>query len=447
MGTATHEYGHFALCHLVREHGAYEPADFVLTLETVSQGDPDPPDETRVTNEVFADFFAVQVANAPDYFEVVGKDTLPSGRVVVGLPGADQNMFAFPTVNTPSALSYGAVGRLATLIQDAFDGNFSRDFCPNSGDGWTEILPFTSGTTNVIVPSLLPNGLRRRSVGHNDEEQAALSGFYIGDMVRRMVEINNVTPYRYQVLETAVAQTVRDELNWCQACLVLAPHFSPGGKNVREQIEQCVKQDLLPECPEGTVELGNPSCGSLRDRLGDPQMDPLLRDAFTCDPCPEGQVMRSDGHCGRCPIDVVLDVASEGLWTCDEVALNEVSNPGDLCPNVFVIEVLDPNHELASLSVELGVSPSLPEESCSEARFSGDFGRNYQGPLAPLVDMIAFQKRATFTVCDPEAEFCGDEGCLIEAQSFQDPGARSLLTVQSVHGPLTVRGIGECIID
>lgn len=57
-GVMAHEYGHFALCAMVRENGEGALEKAQLTFDTVAAGygDPTPDKEVRVVNEAFADF-------------------------------------------------------------------------------------------------------------------------------------------------------------------------------------------------------------------------------------------------------------------------------------------------------------------------------------------------------------------------------------------------------
>src|SRR5690606_21117598 len=103
-GLATHEYGHFVACHLARRYGWGELDDLILTVETVAagSGNPDPDEETRLVNEVLADFFAGQVSGGTNYYQFaggIGSPRLTGGFATVGgmlsitTPGLDDNQY------------------------------------------------------------------------------------------------------------------------------------------------------------------------------------------------------------------------------------------------------------------------------------------------------------------------------------------------------------------
>src|SRR5690606_2056932 len=125
-GLVSHEYGHFALCSLANEHSGKVFTDVVMTLDTIAAGpgNPGPDDQARVMNEAFADFFSGQVAGATSYFVPPGSNDHETEderakregmAVSVAPPGLDYNFFS-------QADGADAIGRLATMYQDLFDG-------------------------------------------------------------------------------------------------------------------------------------------------------------------------------------------------------------------------------------------------------------------------------------------------------------------------------------
>lgn len=345
-GLGTHEYGHFVACHLARRYGWGELDDLVLTLETVlaGQGTPDPNEEARLVNEALADFFAGQVANASDYYPFNGGAPKPGvssgtrGETSVLAPGLDDNQFLATTGRQ-------AIGRLATLLQDVYDGQANGVLGPTNGDAW-------AGT-----PPSIPISYSVRADGDTDLENVALGGSDIGRFYYQMPNNFVIDLYRVENVEKAAARLLTERTNWCQKCILMAPHFTDlSGATVRQHIDTCLTDPVVS------------------DRVGTPPLEIRRRDAATCSLCPLGQGMGDNGGCVECPVDMTYVWGVDGGGTCSHVDLAQADvapSPTDFCPDTFVVELDNTTAMDPALTANVGADPELEGFECTLTHVSG----------------------------------------------------------------------------
>lgn len=373
-GLATHEYGHFIACHLARRYGWSELDDLALTVETFqAEQDPDPGEDTRVVNEVFADFFAGQIAGGTDYYPFDGglgrlASTPPrtlslfTGMVSAQPPGLDDNQYQRTDGDA-------AIGRLATLLQDAFDGHPKGSLAPSSGDAWEIVGPAPPGSPSPIVI-----GASARTNGDTDFEQVALGGADIG----RFFHLNNrddikAEVYREATVERALAALLDERTTWCQKCLVMGPHLVPTGVTPPTTaggiIDLCVNEAAVAE------------------KVGLPPSRVQQRDAATCEPCPQGQGMGPSGMCENCPADVSLTWGVDVGGSCesDEVIDQALvpPDPNDSCPDTFVVELDNSVSATPATLARIGGSPDYEDGECFLTRVSGtaQYGTGTPAPV------------------------------------------------------------------
>lgn len=342
-GVIGHEYGHYALCSLVREPSDVNASeDFlssaVLTFDTIENGDDlQLDDEARLINEAFADFYAGQVANGTNYFSVGGQEE-GYVNIAVGPPAMDANI-STDNVNagSPAGQARGRreIGRLATLLQDVYDGHRGRTGLPNDGDFWVPVPGRPAGATVDVITR--NTGSR---YGDTDAEDVSLGGADILRFVQQFSGARNlVGSYRTDAFEKGIAATLKESVSWCRACRVMAPHFKNlSAANTRAIMETCVTEADL------TAALGSPPGGDF-SRL----------DAFSCAECPPGQGMGSSGTCSPCSTDVTIDWSLDAK-DCRRETVQSQTVGGDLCPSTLVVEVVNASGTYPLQSV--GQSPS-----------------------------------------------------------------------------------------
>jgi len=365
-GLGTHEYGHFIACHLARRNHWDDLDDLVLTFETFQAGqDPDPGEDTRVVNEAFADFFTGQIAGGTDYYHFAGGLGRPlndgsgnlaaeGGMVSVASPGLDDNQY-WATRNGREA-----IGRLVTLLQDAFDGHPKGTLAPSSGDAWEIIGTNPSSTISTVVI-----GPSARSDGDTDLEQVALSGkdinrfFWLSHRARR-------NPYRETTVEQALADLLTERENWCQKCLVMAPHLAEHvmsrPTSVDGFIDMCLDEPAVAE------------------RVGPPPAGIYQYNTATCLPCQQGHGMDSAGACAPCPVDLSLTWGVDIGGACTESWIEQATatpTPNDICPYTFVVEIDNSTSATPALAARVGAS-TLPTGECALTTVGGtaQFGAN-----------------------------------------------------------------------
>jgi hypothetical protein len=143
-GVAVHEYGHAVMCELLQKQGpeAFQIAWTQVILQSATQG---AGDSASYLNEAFADFLTAQVLGGTNYFTTPGSVRSESVEYCpAGGSCLERNYDASDTSglsrDADEAAFQAQVRRVATLLQDAFDGQ-SGTGAPNDASHWQ-----TSGT-------------------------------------------------------------------------------------------------------------------------------------------------------------------------------------------------------------------------------------------------------------------------------------------------------------
>ena len=248
-GIASHEYGHFAMCSLLSDE---DPTKMVnipsLIVQRVIDGTyGDATDEAAYIMEGWADFFAGQLVSGANYFDMeneIGDDTSMTYCKGDGKgPCWDWNY-----VDDMDATSAGGVGsfgflhqvrRVATTLQDAFDGHpFGTDM-PGQGDFWTQAQAGINYVTLVVQghPSYLTEAASHNGDAH--DELIALPGSDLRTLIHNWTHAIGWGEGLIWAVDQAqffgaLNQTIRNErlappvfnYNWCDVCKMFAQHDS-----------------------------------------------------------------------------------------------------------------------------------------------------------------------------------------------------------------------------
>jgi hypothetical protein len=222
-GLVSHEYGHFALCSMMYAEGfgnitvGYTDA----ILERISNGgNPTPNNEAAYINEGFADFMAGQLVGGVGYFmppntrvslgtnycSASSNDCL---EVNCGPPGAPNECRS----SRPSETDFDRqVGRITTLLHDAFDGRPSLPplNAPGNGDVWTW------DSSNLLGYSSVRNG-------SNSDERVALPGASISRTIKHWDRRGS--KLTQDTFLGGLSDAMEEAgVNWCDRCRVFALH-------------------------------------------------------------------------------------------------------------------------------------------------------------------------------------------------------------------------------
>jgi len=315
----SHEYGHFIFCSMLNERNSRAVDNIIWTTVFAGQDQRVP---TRYMNEAFADYITGQVAGGADY------GWLPSNTTDYCRPDTqpcwDANL---NTVETDEA-GNASIGRIATLVHDAFDGHGNRfGAVPGDGDVWNSssgsLTLSSSGygnTDGALERVSLPGSSLRTFTGYLADGLAPLG-------IGATIDDNKIYG--------ALNRTMQDAgVGWCDRCRVLALH-EPGASptTIHALWETC-------------------AAGGLSGNAVGPAPEASLRlDANTCAACPAGSTSDANGACQpclgtvvgnvclQCASDVVLDGAADAFG--DKQFATTFSAPGDNCPTVFWAEILN----------------------------------------------------------------------------------------------------------
>ena len=204
-GVPTHEYGHFVLCDMLYEEGAYV-STWVPMLLQFAQGRNDTASQL---NEAFADFISSQVTGSVNYFQT------SAGPPVTGnADGFGQQWYCDPAsslcvddnIGGPTVSALAPLGQVATAaeiigasaidplflqrsarmmttIADAFDGQLTGGNVPGNGAAWTFMTP-----NNFVAPVVDSVPLRDESVTLAAKPSLRGSGFGLHQIVRAFTE-------------------------------------------------------------------------------------------------------------------------------------------------------------------------------------------------------------------------------------------------------------------
>lgn len=343
----SHEYGHYLFCNLLHEEDKQAVSHVVWS--TIKEGD-DTRLSIRYLNEAVADYFAGQVAGGLDY-------RWANRARVVDMSVTDQQFCADPsTIQTslspPMSLPAGtltcfeennnskddpsnsadddenlSVGRIATLLHDAFDGHRAERgaHVPNDADSWRLSQVDTDASGNPIYGLPLIYSPVAYQDQDSDLERVALSGpawKMFADVITNDLGAwgggDEVDDKRIFLALDFAMRT--EDVTWCDRCRVFALH-SPGFSStvVREMFEQCVND------------------ADIATAMGAPPFPVEVLNADSCLPC-DGPP-QPDGTCaGECSVDRVLEAGELGEG---QSVYSGISEPGDTCPQTFVVEVVN----------------------------------------------------------------------------------------------------------
>ena len=372
----SHEYGHYLFCSML--HAENDDAVDHIVWSTIGLGD-DQSVPLRYINEAFADFFAGQVAGGADYGWLPEDNSHAvegsNARYCIPKSDASGRKPCFDLNLRDSAVSEKgdeSIGRIVTLLHDAFDGR-TRELTsntPGDADNWTNLTP--AGTPT-------PNGrLILEPVGYGNIdgsfERVALPASSLVRIAEEMAQglgpFGTGSSFSSEKMYRSVGRAMASEgYNWCERCRVLALH-SPGllsrddatiMSDLPKLFEHCVFDALVSEALEG----------------GEPDLYGRM-DAETCTACPAGQIADKTGvcvpcgftvhqnSCDVCVADVVLDGSTMALSS--QVFDTTFAAPGDLCPEFFWVELRNPQAIFSrggSLSATVAPEP-LSAQACEQ---------------------------------------------------------------------------------
>lgn len=422
---ATHEYGHFLFCSLAHERNA-SALDYII-WQTILH--PNRHDPVRYINEGFADFFAGQVAGGADYAwiqqpRIVAPNTT---EVVPGVtpnrhcrtrrppvwpsdPGDSEGPLCFDAnldgrnmfndANFPTGTEQ--IGRVVTLIHDAFDGNpaFERQgYLPGNADAWDYVqLEYANPDTRQFVLST-PTYASTDS----DLEHVFLPGEAIRDFVGNLAEgLRDFSPPEsFGVgeplddlkLYRALSDTMTTYgMNWCERCRVLGLHDYKQGN-------QAKLRDVFTSC------INNYSA----ELRGYPPVSLITLDEETCGACPPGMYADENQECvNGCPSDYVLDGASLGVETTSTIHLSNSALSFDPCPETFVLRVINFSSIPTDQSTSFTVRPTVQNAANCTVPFTLNRTLTRNGTVGSLE---TYQGTGSYVECLPtDPEECLETG-------------------------------------
>lgn len=202
-GVFSHEYGHLALCSMIDAAGseAYEGA----VAARLFKGS-DPGNEAGYLNEAWADFLASQFVGGVNYFALPGQVQIGSMAYSAGFgPDMDTNV-------TDTSVFGKQVGRLATMISDAFDREPPYTSGFHSGTPWGRVgtsFPFWSSPWNRTTLA---------------DEAIGFSAGMVSDLIGKSVAGGSLSEGG---LVNAMDQLAASSWDECQRCELYAAH-QPG---------------------------------------------------------------------------------------------------------------------------------------------------------------------------------------------------------------------------
>lgn len=223
-GVGVHEYGHAAMCDIMRSidhEKASQAWTQVMTASVANNSDPQ--SQPRVLAEAFADFVALQVVGGTNYF--AGANTEAS----LGMhycKGDSTNVTDCVETNSMRCVGPGCVLAdnvrwAASVLQDAFDrfpaagpANPPRDQ-PNDGSHWQLV-------NNALVPHHAAN-----QVSSTDSDTIELPGPSVRTLIDRWFYFSG--DFSYQSFFGGLAQTIAASgASRTAACAMFKAH-EPGG--------------------------------------------------------------------------------------------------------------------------------------------------------------------------------------------------------------------------
>lgn len=452
-GVMVHEYGHYALCGIIDQYAESPTLTFTSLLSDIaSEGaDPEPEDTSRIIHEAFADFIAGQVVGASDYFPLGNSVSVGGMASYCNGSGSncwDQNLFLQATGNQ-------SIGRLATLLHDAFDGHAKGDLAPTNGDIW-------SGGISSLA-------LATTGYGDAADEEVVLGGPRLNDVIDLFLVENLLQStrddglldfsFRMPALETALGSVVLLEHNWCQACDLFLPHFtstasltpyqrwegcrdearivnaigSPPISDVRLDVRDCtpcgpeqvagvtgcgyctanqyISGNTCVACPPGSIPTASQGgcfpCAENQISIGD-----------SCVDCPLGRgADRALNTCLVCPIDATLDWSTVPDPACGGLSLTQMSAAGDVCPDQFWVEVVNLNGtsldgRSSGFAINVDLAADIEDAAeCLPTEVRAALAEQQGSNLVSLASAASTDAAFCETGTDAE-EFCLDGHCV-----------------------------------
>jgi hypothetical protein len=293
----SHEFGHFTFCGLLNKANGSAVNNliwtFMINQENNSAG-------YNYVNEAFADFVSGQVAGGANYGWLNSGAVQGSGATsYCNNTGRcyDENLNGVATAKTQDPKS---IGRIASMMEDAFDGRANTKFqnLPDNVDSWTGsngalvFSPTTYGSQDSNLETVAISG--QRLIDYAAGIASGLGDFGTG----LPIDDNKI----YGALNLAM---VNDGVSsWCDRCRVLGLHSPQRGpdNDIGVVFSTCVNDPVVKSALGGTP----------------PEASGRI-DAATCQPCPAGQYSNKDGvctvctgtvvgnTCSNCPVNLTLD--------------------------------------------------------------------------------------------------------------------------------------------
>jgi len=413
---ATHEYGHFLFCSMLYERN--NDAISEVLWSTINEQSAQNP--VRFVNEAFADFIAGQVAGGADYNWIRQRRAATPGDVYV--PGVTSNQYCRSRSSDDDAsrplcfdinldgrdmVPLGEpgmenIGRVATLIHDAFDGNpaFARTgLLPGNADAWDYITtPHTLFTPFALsIPPYASTD--------EDLERVSLPGSAVRDFVGKLADglreftppdsggtgaiLDDVKLYR------ALSDTMKEHnLNWCERCRVLALHDYKQGNapHLKGMFESCA--------------------ANYEYELGGPPPAPVAQLSAECVACPVDTYVNEGGECDNtCPADIVVDGTTLAPDST-EFSVQHSDLMNDPCPDTFILRITNFSSIVADGEVSTTLRPTVEDEvSCTR-----EFSLERATTLAGTVTTEVVSALVGYDGCEGDDGFCF--GCTNNIPTF-----------------------------
>lgn len=360
-GIMPHEYGHFAMCSMLRGESGNSHALNAL-LSAGLEGKRDKRSDTdNMMLEAFADLYVHQVVGGSNYIHPQNART--SGEVIenpreepfawcVDFNGGqclDRNYAGDGGYDQRSDQVWrDELARYLGMFYDAFDTREETSRRQtndvSNGDYWR---------TELGIPV---NNLTFADSGFvgNADELSELGGHHWNAWIRNWLA-RGPNPSKDNVLGGLV-DTIKEETNWCDACEVLALHDVDTPENLRPEAPALYSElapDMLFQGRHGRWH----ACladDEMSDLLGSPP-DPYLNINSSCEACPPRFIVDEVGTCVSCP---AMEVARG--FECVPCAPGEVQ-VGNECVACGYGEVLV-NNECVSCPV--GFGPDSEFDQC-----------------------------------------------------------------------------------
>jgi hypothetical protein len=291
--TATHEYGHYALCSLAYDVGkdvTDERFPLIslskLTFAQMMSGTTiERDEEPRFLNESFADLFASQVIGGVEYASEMNGTSTRQNSATYGA--------AYYCVDDPSELPNDpgdnmCFDRNKVFLGDGDNWNQGEQFSAQIAlwhdalDGHGERghdLPASGSFWNFDNDEFTPTN---RAAGDLGDESVALDGTFfrrwIGHWQSRSTKLER------EPFERAWLAAMSDETTWCERCEILCIHDQDcePETHVRDRWEAC-RSDRFGR------------------HLGEAPDEYLRLNAANCRVCPDDTISTADGDCEGCP--------------------------------------------------------------------------------------------------------------------------------------------------